>query len=531
MAASRSGTPDRLPLESGPRDALREYARRLAVLTMVALAITSAIAFIVVLAYFTASQPQYGLAVAVVVVAILMPLGYAGLLQVRRRVTYSVVYDGSVMDQAAESTARIAKLTIRSEDDNREIESPSLVMVRLRNDGLADLDERDWINPITFEFPGRRVVGLDAIEPPLMREDDIHVREDRLALPPYRLHRGARVRLLVLLSGPGKGVIASGTIRGARHGGIHTDGPRRSRYRAVYAAALLLTLTLGLVVGLLVAPGVSPPAPGCANGHSTVYASNDFAPVITELAAQYERGCPGAHVTVVSAGSNSALSSFEHGQSASTTLVAATGPADQVYYPSLVRQPLAIVLYSLVINKAAAVHSLTSAEIRGIYAGTYTNWRPLGGADLPITIVGRDATSPSRLAFEQRVLGAAESPQGPPCGGSPGRCTAYSTLALLDIVNTTPGGIGYAPTTAAVSASHSEFQNINQLFINGSAADPAQVLAGNYDYWAIAYLYSFGVPASGSLSSSFINHLGTAAAQKVLLTPGTIPCGTDPLCG
>jgi phosphate transport system substrate-binding protein len=55
------------------------------------------------------------------------------------------------------------------------------------------------------------------------------------------------------------------------------------------------------------------------------------------------------------------------------------------------------------------VDGLTTAQLQGIYNGTYRDWNQLrGGASLPIRIVGRGQESGTREPFEQRVLHAAE---------------------------------------------------------------------------------------------------------------------------
>jgi phosphate transport system substrate-binding protein len=64
----------------------------------------------------------------------------------------------------------------------------------------------------------------------------------------------------------------------------------------------------------------------------------------------------------------------------------------------------------VVVNKRTRIFNLSTADIKNILNGTITNWRRLGGADLPVSIVSRDPGSGSRRAFDQYVLGGAPEP-------------------------------------------------------------------------------------------------------------------------
>ncbi|TCC47748.1 hypothetical protein E0H75_23660 [Kribbella capetownensis] len=67
---------------------------------------------------------------------------------------------------------------------------------------------------------------------------------------------------------------------------------------------------------------------------------------------------------------------------------------------------MAVVVFAVVINRSAAVTSLTTAQLRAIYNGQITNWKDVGGKDLPIRMVSRvGPDSGSRRVFREKVLG------------------------------------------------------------------------------------------------------------------------------
>lgn len=89
---------------------------------------------------------------------------------------------------------------------------------------------------------------------------------------------------------------------------------------------------------------------------------------------------------------------------------------------------------AVVVDKANTVSDLTKEQLISIYKGETTNWSELGGSDTPIVVVGREAGSGTRGAFEE-LLELADS-------------CAYaneldSTGAVMAKVASTPGAIGY----------------------------------------------------------------------------------------
>lgn len=89
----------------------------------------------------------------------------------------------------------------------------------------------------------------------------------------------------------------------------------------------------------------------------------------------------------------------------------------------------------VIVHPSNPVVSLSIAQLADIYAGRVTNWRQLGGEDLPVTIYAAAPGSPSRTYFEDRVLGALAAAKG--------LATASSDAAIAEAVTATPGAIGY----------------------------------------------------------------------------------------
>ena len=52
---------------------------------------------------------------------------------------------------------------------------------------------------------------------------------------------------------------------------------------------------------------------------------------------------------------------------------------------------------------------------------------------------------------------------------------------------------------------------------------------GQYPFWAVEYLYTYGKPAPGSPLSAFLDYMATDTAASVLQSKGDIPCGLTTL--
>ena len=80
------------------------------------------------------------------------------------------------------------------------------------------------------------------------------------------------------------------------------------------------------------------------------------------------------------------------------------GPAEDA--PNLRGEPIAVVVFAVVVNRSADVTGADDRRNCGtIYGGRITNWKQLGGRDLPIRMVSRvGPDSGSRRVFRDKVL-------------------------------------------------------------------------------------------------------------------------------
>ena len=89
---------------------------------------------------------------------------------------------------------------------------------------------------------------------------------------------------------------------------------------------------------------------------------------------------------------------------------------------------------AVVVDPANTAADLTKQQLTDIYSGAVTNWSEVGGSDSPIVVVGREAGSGTRSAFEE-ILGLEDA-----CAYA---SELDSTGAVMARVASTPGAIGY----------------------------------------------------------------------------------------
>ena len=67
--------------------------------------------------------------------------------------------------------------------------------------------------------------------------------------------------------------------------------------------------------------------------------------------------------------------------------------------------PIALDALSVVVNPQNPVNALTPEQVKKIYVGEITNWKDVGGPDMPIAVVARDTSSGTYEAFIELALG------------------------------------------------------------------------------------------------------------------------------
>lgn len=172
--------------------------------------------------------------------------------------------------------------------------------------------------------------------------------------------------------------------------------------------------------------------PADLSGTVSMAGSTSMEKLANALAESFMAAYPGVTVTAEFTGSGAGIEAVTAGSvdigNASRYLT------DEEKAAGIAENIVAIDGIAVVVDTANEVAGLTSDQLASIYKGEVTNWSEVGGSDQPIVVVGREAGSGTRSAFEELL--AIED-----------QC-AYaneldSTGAVMAKVASTPGAIGY----------------------------------------------------------------------------------------
>lgn len=162
---------------------------------------------------------------------------------------------------------------------------------------------------------------------------------------------------------------------------------------------------------------------------------------------------------------------------------------------------------AMITDKNNKVTNITKEQLTDIYTGKITNWKDLGGSDEAIVVIGREAASGTRGAFEE-LLEVKD------------KC-AYaqeldSTGAVLAKVAATPGAIGYVSLDVVD-------KTVTALQLDGVDATEANIKAGKYTLSRPFVMATKGAVSSQSeLVQTWFNFVKSEAGQKVIKGVGLI---------
>ncbi|TDO33235.1 ABC-type phosphate transport system substrate-binding protein [Kribbella sp. VKM Ac-2527] len=467
----------------------------------------------------------------------------------RKRLVYRVQVDAPIGVNSPMAQDDSPMVDVEFRHKGSVIEEPSVVLLRVDNAGGMDIEPHHMHDKVSFAFPDRKIVGLEVSEPKpeslgeMLRdrlESENFLDTSKVIIPRIAINRGDSFKFLLLLSGPGRGVTHSGYLAGGAAGGgvYHEPRPRGPGRRTLMFGALSLLL-VGALVALFVVDVLQPPD-NCASGQLRVIGSTAVEATVKEVRSAYAAECTESDITIAANGSRNGTRTLnETGKSdpaAAEKLIAMSdGSAEEA--PDLQGKAIAVVVFAVVVNRSTDITGLTTNQLRDIYAGRLTNWKQLGGRELPIRMVSRvGPDSGSRRVFREKVLAGDQelgiSSDDCKTKDNPvakhHRCEVGTTEELLSRVNDIEGAIGYAELGTS-----RKFPGLTPITIDTVVPDAEKVADHTYRFWEVERAYTYKAPKPESLQAAFLEYLGSAQAKPILARDGLVPCSDLPgsFCG
>lgn len=241
---------------------------------------------------------------------------------------------------------------------------------------------------------------------------------------------------------------------------------------------------------------------GCGKSKTsiTLAGSTAFQPFAEKLAEQYMTQ-NSVNVTVQGGGSAVGIQAAASG-------TAQIGMADLVTLPDEAKSLTATVVAQdgivIIVHPSNKVENLTMEQIRGIFNGTITNWKEVGGIDAPITVVSREAGSGTRSSFEQIV-----------------KDVKLKKDALIQDSN---GTIREAVANDAKSVGYISHGLVNEkikaLKVDSFECTTEAISGGNYKLVRPIFLLTKGAPEGEA--KNFIDYILSAEGQNTIKTNGLL---------
>jgi len=292
---------------------------------------------------------------------------------------------------------------------------------------------------------------------------------------------------------------------------IHTttEGHKEEFFMKKLPAAFVCAALCALSLLACGAPAPGPAAGGAAQLSGTVATngSTSMQKVMGALIEGFAEVQPGVTVTYDPTGSGSGIEAASNG---SADIGLASRPLqDGEKASGLTGTAVAMDGIAIIVNPENPVGDLSLEQIASIATGEITNWSELGGTDAPIALIGREAGSGTRGAFEELT-------------GTEDACRyaqeLTSTGAVVTAVSTTPGAAGYASLSALGG-------EVKAVTVGGVACTEETVLDGSY---AVARPFLFVTREGEALSEAaqaFYDFALDPACAGLYTLAGVVPAG------
>ncbi len=238
----------------------------------------------------------------------------------------------------------------------------------------------------------------------------------------------------------------------------------------------------------------------------TAVGSSALQPLVEAAAEQYQSDHLGVFINVQGGGSGTGLSQIQQGavEIGNSDLFAEEKPG--IKAKSLVDHRVAVVGITPIVHRGVGVKNLTVTQLRQLFTGEITNWKQVGGKDLPVVVVNRAQGSGTRATFEKWVMNGRQ-----PLAAQ----EQDSTGMVRSIVASTPGAISY------VAFSYVD-KTVATLSLAGVAPTEKNVTTNAWPIWSYEHMYTKGQPTG--LTHKFLTYMQSEQTQQRLVAKmGYIP--------
>ncbi len=286
---------------------------------------------------------------------------------------------------------------------------------------------------------------------------------------------------------------------------------------------LTIALALVLCLGLLAACGEQPSDPTDApetdsveteapsndpielSGNVAANGSTSMEAVIIGLQEGFKSVQPGITVGYTGSGSGAGITGVLEG---SCDLgLSSRALSDEEKAEGAVENIVAKDGVAIIINPENPVTDLSTEQVAKIYTGEITNWSEVGGEDAPIAVLGRDAASGTRGAFEE-ILGIED------------KCVYLNEYAstgdVVGNVASNPNAIGYASLSAVD-------ESVAAVSVDGVIPTEETVADGSFEIQRPFVIVTVEGAELSPAAQAFLDYALSAEAAPIIEAAGVVP--------
>lgn len=162
------------------------------------------------------------------------------------------------------------------------------------------------------------------------------------------------------------------------------------------------------------------------------------------------------------------------------------------------KDPLAVIA-----KKGCGIDSLSEEQLRGIFSGDITNWKQVGGADLPIVLVVPDEDTGANKNFRRQIMKNKEFKYD---------FMAYNSTDAIELVKQLPcGSLSFTSQGAAIQE-----EDIRIIKIDGHHPGDK-----DYPYFQIFYFITKGEPKGAA--KKLIDFSLSEKSKSIMRERGMLP--------